>query len=243
MSINSKIGEIRSFFASAADPAIVEKYSRYFKEGYDAWGIRSELLESQREIWFQNWTAEGFTHRQCIELGEALFESSKYEEGALAIWLLSKQKKEFDKDTLHTLESWLTRRVSNWAHTDYICAELMPVFFRRQIIGYKDILHWQESQSVWQRRALPVSFIKLLKDMPDFEPLLFAVDPMMCDESRPVQQGLGWFLREAWKKKPEMVEGFLFRWKDEASRLIFQYATEKMKPDQKLLFRKSKSRN
>jgi hypothetical protein len=55
-----------------------------------------------------------------------------------------------------------------------------------------------------------------------------------------VHQGLGWFLREAWKLYPQPVENYLAVWKDSAPRLIFQYATEKMTPEQKACFRREK---
>jgi len=62
----------------------------------------------------------------------------------------------------------------------------------------------------------------------------------MSDTERVVHQGLGWFLREAWKRDPKPVEKLLLRWKDTAARLIIQYATEKMMPQQKERFRAAK---
>jgi 3-methyladenine DNA glycosylase AlkD len=62
----------------------------------------------------------------------------------------------------------------------------------------------------------------------------------MSDEERVVQQGVGWFLREAWKKDRNAVEPFLAEWKDTAPRLIFQYATEKMSKTEKERFRADK---
>jgi 3-methyladenine DNA glycosylase AlkD len=62
----------------------------------------------------------------------------------------------------------------------------------------------------------------------------------MMDPEREVHQGLGWFLREAWKKQPQVTETFLFKWKNSAARLIFQYATEKMTAEEKQRFRKEK---
>ena len=50
----------------------------------------------------------------------------------------------------------------------------------------------------------------------------------MSDNEKFVQKGLGWFLREAWKKYPEQTEKFLLKWKDTCGRTIIQYATEKM---------------
>jgi 3-methyladenine DNA glycosylase AlkD len=62
----------------------------------------------------------------------------------------------------------------------------------------------------------------------------------MTDPEREVHQGTGWFLREAWKRKPEETEIFLLKWKDTAPRLIFQYATEKMTAEGKGRFRRHK---
>ena len=70
--------------------------------------------------------------------------------------------------------------------------------------------------------------------------MLAFIEPMMKDDERVVHQGLGWFLREAWKIDPEPVEVFLLKWKDISARLIFQYATEKMTKENKERFRKSK---
>ena len=69
------------------------------------------------------------------------------------------------------------------------------------------------------------------------EPLLGFVNALMMDKERFVHQGLGWFLREAWKIHPQPVEEFLLKWKDSAPRKIFQYATEKMSKEQKVRFR------
>jgi 3-methyladenine DNA glycosylase AlkD len=55
-----------------------------------------------------------------------------------------------------------------------------------------------------------------------------------------VHQGIGWYLREAWKLTPEPTEAFLLKWKETAARLIFQYACEKMTKEKKELFRRSK---
>jgi 3-methyladenine DNA glycosylase AlkD len=87
---------------------------------------------------------------------------------------------------------------------------------------------------------VPVSLIKELKTTSDYQPFIDFIRPLMMDPEREVHQGLGWFLREAWKRQPAQVEPFLLEWKNNASRLIFQYATEKMTPEQKQRFRKDK---
>jgi len=61
---------------------------------------------------------------------------------------------------------------------------------------------------------------------------------MITHKERVVHQGMGWFLREAWKRDPAPVEAFLTAWKDTAPRLIFQYAAEKMTAGQKARYRR-----
>jgi 3-methyladenine DNA glycosylase AlkD len=94
----------------------------------------------------------------------------------------------------------------------------------------------------YQRRAVPVSMLGLVKKGDDVRPLLEFIRPMMLDPERVVHQGLGWFLREAWKKQPKPVEAFLLEYKDAAARLIFQYATEKMSAAARNRFRRGTAR-
>jgi 3-methyladenine DNA glycosylase AlkD len=82
--------------------------------------------------------------------------------------------------------------------------------------------------------------LAVLKKEKDYAPLLDFLRPLMMDEEKVVRQGLGWFLREAWKLQREPVEAFLLVWKDRAPRLIYQYATEKMTPEEKARFRRAK---
>jgi 3-methyladenine DNA glycosylase AlkD len=98
---------------------------------------------------------------------------------------------------------------------------------------------WRSASSKWKRRAVPVTLIKVLKmDIPHASLLAF-IDPMMMDKEKVVHQGLGWFLRETWKKSSEIVEAFLLKWKDQCARLIIQYATEKLTKAQKAKFKRT----
>ena len=84
--------------------------------------------------------------------------------------------------------------------------------------------------------------LELLKSTKDYASFFNFIEPLMMDSERVVHQGLGWFLREAWKLRKKQTESFLLKWKNDAARVIFQYATEKMTPEQKKRFRKEKKR-
>ncbi len=239
MDLDKLVKEIRVFFKKNADESIVKKYSRYFKEGYKGYGVEHNIFIAKKDEWFTLYK-DKFNLDYFLDLGGLLFSSGMFEEGALAIHFLIKQKEKLNKDTFKIIGDWLENYVSNWGHTDFICSELLPYFFDKNIVKLDDIKPWRFSQSQWKRRAVSVTFIKLMKKDKSPDKYLNLIDPMMMDKDMPVHQGLGWFLRETWKKYPEPVESFLLKWKDTAPRLIFQYATEKMTKAEKERFRRKK---
>jgi 3-methyladenine DNA glycosylase AlkD len=234
--IETIFNRIRSYCEANADEALVQKYSRYFTEGYDAYGLSKEAFMTKASD-LRNEVHEKLTLEEFRGLGDVLFQSGKYEEGSFAIHISMAYETEFVPDTFQRIGDWLENGVRNWAHTDVLCSELLSIFFNKDICSLDDLSAWRESSSKWKRRAVPVAMVELLKSEKAVEPMLSFVDPMMMDGERFVHQGLGWFLREAWKREPQPVESFLLKWKDTAPRKIFQYATEKMTKEQRARYR------
>jgi 3-methyladenine DNA glycosylase AlkD len=165
--------------------------------------------------------------------------SGKYEEGFIAIDFITHFEKEFSPATLKRLGDWLDHSLCNWAHTDVFSSDVLPVFLVNKIVPLESLSGWRSAPSKWKRRAVPVMLIKTLKTDISIATLLEFINPMMMDEKKVVHQGLGWFLRETWKKSPDLVEGFLLKWKDRSARLIIQYATEKMTKEQKAAYKRT----
>jgi hypothetical protein len=69
--IDSKVKEIREFCKLNSDPKIINKYSKYFKVGYDGYGIDKDVIEKQIEIWKTNWKNE-MTPDNYLALGDEL---------------------------------------------------------------------------------------------------------------------------------------------------------------------------
>ena len=227
--------ELVAYCEANADEQIVKKYSRYFKEGYDAYGLTTVIFENKvNELKAQ----PDFTLPLVLETAPLLMKSGKYEEASFAIILLWQKKKEFTPATFEQIDRWFAIGITNWAHCDVLCSETLPYFFIEKIVLPEKLAEWQNSPYRFQRRAIPVTSIKMLKSGFELQTLLQFVEPLMLDKEKVVHQGLGWFLREAWKKYPIETEVFLYRWKKHSARLIFQYATEKMDKDQKSRFKK-----
>jgi 3-methyladenine DNA glycosylase AlkD len=227
-----------SYCQTHANPELVKKYSRYFKEGvYDAWGLSQALMDAKKAELKQSGE---ITVDLVFETAPLLMKSGKYEETSFALILITIVKDKLVKSDFGRLESWFKIGITNWAHADHFGMFFLPEIMKQGLVEKNDFTGWITSPYKFQRRCVPVTFIKLLKTGISFQELFTFLEPLMSDPAREVHQGMGWFLREAWKVKPEETEAFLLKWKDIAPRLIFQYACEKMTKEQKLLYRKAK---
>ena len=238
MTPSKLFSDIQNYCIANASDAIIKKHSRYFKEGYNAYGLTQELLQSKvNEIINSN----EIDFKTIIDTSLLLIPSEKYEGTSFAILLFKEFKKQFTLEVFDNIEKWFHLGINNWALTDVICSDIIAIFREKKIITYKRMEEWRTSTNKFQRRAVPVALIKMLKYENDYQPFFDFIEPMMMDEEREVHQGLGWFLREAWKKNPEQTEMFMMQWKDTSPRLIFQYATERMKPEQKQHFKRTRN--
>lgn len=239
--IEERFLEIRKFCEKNVNPDIVKKYSRYFTEGYDAYGLDQKTYESQRDKWLELWKKD-FTLNDFLLLGDKLVSTGKYEEASFAISFIYLNKENFTPETFDRFGSWLEKDIINWAHTDVLSGKALYYFFTNKIIGIERLKEWTESPSKWKRRAVPVTLIEVLDmDIP-LERLFRIIEPLMLDGDKFVQKGLGWFLREAWKLHLEETEDFLLKWKDTCGRTIIQYATEKMDKENKGRFKRAKKK-
>jgi 3-methyladenine DNA glycosylase AlkD len=239
--LDEKFNQVRKFCETRANPAIVQKYSRYFTEGYDAYGLDQVIYEHQRDYWLKAWKNE-MSLEDYLGLGDKLIATGKYEEASFAIGFVASRKEEYKTEHFERIGQWLDNAIVNWAHTDNLCGRVLSVFFVKHLVELDIFRNWTKSDSKWKRRAVPVTMIDILNKECPLDQMFSVIDPIMEDDEKFVQKGLGWFLREAWKKYPEPVEAFMLKWKDTCGRTIIQYATEKMGKEYRLKFRKSKIR-
>jgi len=229
--------QIRQYCEKNINKANIKKYSRYFKEGFDAYGLSKEQMDEITKLVLEN---KSVNLKLILDASKLLVKSGKYEETNLAVRFVRYYSKQFDKTVFSEIGKWFESGIHNWANCDVICGELLSTFLLKEVITFEDFAEWETAKNKFQRRAVPVSFIKLIKEKGNHTELLNFIDSMMMDKEREVHQGLGWFLREAWKLNKKVTEAFLMKWKNKAARLIFQYATEKMTKEEKLKFKKEK---
>jgi 3-methyladenine DNA glycosylase AlkD len=237
MKATELFNEIQEFCIANADDKIVEKYSRYFKGGYNGYGLHKDLIPNKvKEYKKQSWCSIELIY----DVSELLIPEEKFELPSFAVNLLKEFSKEFNFYTFKEVETWFSLGINNWAHTDGLVQHFFPIFWKKEIIKLEDLSVWRKAQNKFQRRCVPVSMIKLLKHDTNINKMLKFIDSIMMDSEREVHQGLGWFLRECWKRDRILTEKFLLKWKNDCARLIIQYATEKITKEERLKFRKEK---
>ena len=239
-STEALVAEIRAWCAAHADPVNATRYARYFTEGYDAWGFLDPKHVFWMEMepqWFQSNASLGLSG--FLKLGRELCRSGKYEEASISIRFLTHCPEPFDAQAMPALALWFDGGICNWGHTDVLCGLVLERALLAGRITRHHLAPWLAAPHKFQCRAVPVT---LLKSTDPLQELLEFVTPLMHDSERFVQQGLGWFLREHWKRHPKPVEAFLLKHKDTAPRVIYQYATEKMSAEQKARFRRASTK-
>ncbi|NNF32716.1 MAG: DNA alkylation repair protein [Saprospiraceae bacterium] len=237
--IKDKFKEIRKFCETHSDPDTVKKYSRYFKEGYDGYGIKKEDFESVRDQWIDDWSDE-MTLDDYLDLGDLLMQKGKLEEKSFAISFIKSERENYTESTFDRIGIWFEMGISDWATTDVLCMLVLSSFIIDEVISFEKLKSWTLSDDEWQRRAVPVTLNELVKGGLDPTIAFPLLDPIMLDQSEYVQKGIGTLLRGLWKKHPKIVEGYLLKWKDQCGRLIVRYATEKMNKEDRKRFRKKK---
>lgn len=236
---DNKLNEIRDFCIKNSNAEIVKKYSRYFKEGYDGSGIEKKTFEKQRDIWIDEWKDE-LTLEDYLDLGDKLMQYGKYDEKSFAIWFVQSERANYTPATFDRIGRWFDYGISNWATTDVLCMLVLSGFLIDKVISYDKFKEWNDADSEWKRRAVPVTLVEMIGKGLNPSIAFPLIEPIMMDESEYVQKGIGTLLRGLWKSFPEQIEEFLLKWKDQCGRLIIQYATEKMDKEYRKRFRKKK---
>ena len=231
------INDIYNFCKANYNQENVIKYSYYFKGEYNAWGLTTPMIKDKvKELYAR----KDLDLNVVIIAAPDILMNGKSEEISIILLLIDSFYKQFNISIFQEIEKLYLIGIDNWAHADTLAMFILPKFINQNIITPEDLKKWLIAENKFKRRCVPVTLIKSLKTCKDFNEYFNLIEPLMLDKDREVHQGVGWFLREAWKKNHEVTETFLLKWKDKSPRLIIQYATEKMTKEEKLRFRKDK---
>jgi 3-methyladenine DNA glycosylase AlkD len=237
MKAHQLIEEIRTYCQTNANEEQLQKSQRFFKEEFIGYGLTAPQVHNKVKDLLKN---EALDLPIVLEAIPVFMESKKYEEISFGLLLLNGLWKQYTPETFNAIADWFPFSINNWAHADTLGMFILPKFLDMKVLVVNDFCPWLDSPYKFQRRCVPVTLIKHMKKTKEVMPSIVLVEKLMNDPEREVHQGMGWFLREAWKISPTETELFLEEYKDTAPRLIIQYACEKMTAENKLRFKRVK---
>jgi 3-methyladenine DNA glycosylase AlkD len=236
MTSGELLNNIREYCKAKSNEEQLQKSQHYFKEEFIGYGLTAPQLHDKVKELLKSGEIDIQT---VIESAPVFMESRMYEEISFALLLLNGFWKQFTPETFRTIAGWFSISIRNWAHADTLGMFLLPRFLERKVVPVEAFVSWLDSPYKFQRRCVPVTLIKHIKKTREVMPSIHFVEKLMADPEREVHQGMGWFLREAWKISPSETEVFLGKYKDTAPRLIINYACEKMTTENKARFKRT----
>ncbi|NLK49973.1 MAG: DNA alkylation repair protein [Candidatus Cloacimonetes bacterium] len=211
------------------NPQQMIKNSSLFKEGYDAFGISDNEQRELRDMVLERYNPNP---QEIVDLGHIFFSTHKYEFGLLAVQLIKKHRPRMDRYVYEGIYKWLEEGVENSALADILSNKITPVFLELGIASLDDFETWRNASSKWTRRTAALTMLYLM-DKASPERLLEYIKPMLNDEDKDVQYGVGFFLRELWGLHSEEVEAFLLKHKEAAAPMVLHIASQKMHIEKK----------
>jgi len=201
---------------------------KYFKEEVKFIGCTNTQTRTVAKKYWRIIKNAEWEKGDVLALSEDLLRKGTFEEGLVGLDLTEHVVKDLGMDDFEVFEGWLNKYVNNWAHTDEICPHIIGELLEAYPELAERVFGWTKSENRWVRRASAVTYVLHGRNGKFMKQIFNTAEALIGDRDDMVQKGVGWMLKEASKADEETVINFLLKHKDEASRLVLRYATEKV---------------
>jgi 3-methyladenine DNA glycosylase AlkD len=188
------VESIREELIAHSEPYKLPIMQRFFKEPVDAYCTYTEHVRRIAKERGKEFAAMSGTQRDKVT--NALWNSGKFEEGAVAIQLYARRLRHCDERDWKRFETWLDRYVRNWAHCDALCADVLGPLLIRHPEWTRALPAWAGSKKTYKRRAALVAPLKGIRKglfRKEAEALYAAVDGTSEDI---LKKALKWLRKE-----------------------------------------------
>lgn len=191
--------------------------------------IRGLKIPLVGQVVKQVFTKNKITKAVAFQVTEELFAGPCYEDSIAGYKLLELFKSEFVPADLKFFHKLISKYVSEWAHCDSFCLNVIgPFLFKNQKL-IPQLLTWSKDQKMWVRRASAVCTTKLMNLGWFDNKIVYTIARRLINEpDNFIQKAVGWQLKVRGKTQPDEVINFLLPYKDKVPRLILRYAMEKV---------------
>ena len=151
-----------------------------------------------------------------------------------AFFYLNRFKKQFDETIPEFFRYEYFPYCYTWSCCDSCCIRVIGPFLGKlqdQSIARRAIDKWSKDDSIWVKRASMVILLKIVMIHKDFDKkyVFRKVDNMLkYSKENYIEKSIGWVLKTCSKYKPEIIIDYLQTNKQNLSRIILRYASEKL---------------
>jgi 3-methyladenine DNA glycosylase AlkD len=210
-----------------ANPEKAVQAQRYFKEQVALYGLSADDVRAIAAGLYRE-VQPAWTAKQAIDLCEILMPNRYGEVKSVAILMLLRFHKEFERPLFATIKKWLLRDYcDNWAVVDLLCPDSLGVLIDRYPELEKRIKTWTKGPSRWVQRASAVAFIKLARRGKHLDTAYQVSRRLFSARDDLIEKANGWLLREAGRSDMDRLERFLLRHGRVIPRTTLRYAIER----------------
>jgi 3-methyladenine DNA glycosylase AlkD len=213
--------EARLREVGTAKRAIGEK--AYLKSDLDFTGTL--VSDTRREV--RNVDAGlSLDHDRLTALVEALWSKPVFERRLAAILFLQRHATLVSLADLPLLEQFV-RESKTWALVDYLAVDVLGGLVERDADAATDALdRWSIDPDFWVRRASLLAELRPIRHGAPMDRFLIRAGRMLDEREFFIRKAIGWVLREAGKRRPDEVVGWLAPRTDRASGVTMREAVK-----------------
>jgi len=176
-----------------------------------------------------------------VELVQELWRRPVYDLKAVAVALLERRPGDLLTGDLDLVED-LLRRSHTWALVDWLCTKVAAPLVERDPEAARLVLErWSQDQDFWVRRASMLAQLPALRaGGGDFELFASFASCMVGEKEFFIRKAIGWVLRDASKKRPDLAFDFLSAHIRDVSGLTFREGSKYLPEEQREALRRAR---
>jgi 3-methyladenine DNA glycosylase AlkD len=221
---------IEAALREAGNPLRAAGEKRYLKSDLEFIGV---AIPGVRQVIREFLRAQGKLEReQLIGLVIALW-GPIHERRVVAIDLLERHKRLLTPDDMPLIEL-LLRESRTWAYVDALAAGVAGDMVERYAELNAVLDRWAIDEDFWIRRSALLALLgPIRRGGGDFERFAHYADSMLDQPEFFIRKAIGWVLREASKKRPELVYGWVAPRTHRASGVTMREAVKYLPSEQR----------
>jgi 3-methyladenine DNA glycosylase AlkD len=206
MCMQDLVCRIEAELCAAGTPERAANEKRYLKSDLAFFGVS---VPAARKIVSSVMIGRALGHDEVIRLVEMLWSRPVHECRMAAVEVLEASHSRLEPGDIQLIER-LLRESRTWALVDGLAASVAGPLVENFPVLNRTLDRWSKDEDFWMRRsALLALLLPIRKGGGDFERFGRYADAMLEEKQFFIRKAIGWVLREASKKRPDLVYAWL----------------------------------